>query len=75
MNYREALITRGEVAMPLLFQMLKELADILGAHIDQIDRVNRFMTPCGERHQQSERIPIGALSVTREIALTDQMFE
>jgi hypothetical protein len=62
--------------MAPLLQVLKELPDILGAHIDHVELIDRFMNPPGdERHQQNQRIPIAILSITRQIALAHQMLE
>jgi hypothetical protein len=56
--------------------VLKEFPDVFGAHIDHVKLINRFMSPRGDKgHQQSQRIPIAALRVTRQVALTHQMLE
>jgi len=76
MNHCETLIARGQAAMAGVFQVLKESPDAFGAHIDDIELINRFVNPPGDkRHKQSQGIPIATLSITRQVALVHQMLK
>jgi hypothetical protein len=73
---RQALVPRGDGAVPALLQMKKKQPHPVGGYVDYIQFIDApvdFMSD--ERNQQSKGVPVASLRAAGQIPLMDQVFQ
>src|SRR5438876_3377732 len=73
---RQALIACGYTTAAALFNVNEKPRHTLLRYINHGEFIDLFVDlSCGERDQQSKRIPIAPLRVHRQVAFPDEMFQ